>query len=196
MRSKIRLLCPAEDLQALLSRIHYQSEAAGSDELKVMVQYGQCNHTVPQLLEGNVSVPSLDCIKEEIVIPIDVSETPYSGQYLHREFPWISWSSALGMILFIIFRGWMRQRDAAKRAQAQADAANTLQPEEAQEARWRELRDANGDRYYQNLQDGEVTWEMPEGENILFSPDDCEQEDDESTAPMTTTSAGSSVNSD
>jgi hypothetical protein len=174
MRNKIRLLVPPNRVSAILSSILFQSEVEGRDEIHIVVEYGRCNHKVSTLLEQNFSESGPECYKEEIIIPVDVAgNDDYPDELLFREFPWIPLPFALCMLIFLKLRGKSREimaKHNLEESRRQEEVTCDLTSEQSRDVRWQQHYDTDsGFYYYQNLEDGEVTWDPPLGEQFIPS---------------------------
>ena len=163
MRSNIRLLSSSDKVQDLLAAIHYQSQIEGEDELTIVVEYGRCSHNKDYLLNHNFTESGPECFKTEVVIPIDVQANRANPEeLLYREFPWIPLPFTICMLFFIKLRGKARE------ILIQEDVTYDVTSKTSAQVIWKEHYDtATGFYYYQNLEDGEVTWEPPLHEEYI-----------------------------
>uniref|UniRef100_A0A7S4ATE1 Cadherin domain-containing protein n=1 Tax=Pseudo-nitzschia australis TaxID=44445 RepID=A0A7S4ATE1_9STRA len=90
MRSSIHIILPAENLNDVLSAIHFQSDAVGMDEIQVVLQYGRCDHQEKFLLEHDFSEATTECYKSEKTINVNIEQNLQDSQLLHYPFPMVS----------------------------------------------------------------------------------------------------------
>lgn len=177
MRSSIRLLCPPEQLEQVLSTIHFQSDHIGEDYVDVVVQYGRCNHRRNYLIGHNFTEGGPECFKAQQLFQVNVkTNMADQQQYLFQNFPWIPLPFTLCMLLFLKVRGKSRELMIAEgdgnappsitRTDTDATAEETI----AVDIEWKQhVDDRSGHFYYQNLETGEITWDAPEGgTNVLL----------------------------
>jgi hypothetical protein len=164
MRSNIRFLSSPENLEVILSSVHFQSEAEGKDELKLVLEYGKCGHKEEYLLHHNFSESGPECFKTELLIPVDIQANQNnSEELLYRDFPWIPIPFTLCMLLFIKLRGKAREL-----LIMDDDVTCDLTSKSSHEVMWKQYYDpCSGFYYYQNVEDGEITWEPPLHEGFL-----------------------------
>jgi hypothetical protein len=166
MRRKIRFLTKLDSFNDVLSSLHYQSEVASEDQIHVVVEYGRCNHQVVHLLGHDFSETGPDCIKVEKVLNVIVrAEIRPPGEFLYREFPWIPLPFTLCILVFLKVRG--KSREILLRDDDDCDAQTV---DATIGIRWKQHYDiASGFYYYEDLDDGEVTWEPPLDERFIPS---------------------------
>jgi hypothetical protein len=165
MRPKIRLLSPPGKVQDILSTIHFQSDVIGTDEIRLVLQSGKCNHEKGYLIEHNFSDSGAKCYKTERAIVVDVMSN-HSGPegFIRREFPWIPLPFTFCMLLFLKLRGKSREilRRRDKSGDLNEEKTCDLTSLQSDVVRWKQHYDAEtGFFYYQNVEDGEITWDPP-----------------------------------
>jgi hypothetical protein len=164
MRSNIRFLSTPERVEVVLAAIHFQSETEGEDELKIVVEYGKCGHKEDYLLDHDFSDSGPECFKTELLIPVDVqANQETSVELFYLDFPWIPIPFMLFMLLFIKLRGKAREI-----LIMDEDMTCDLTSKSSSQVKWKQYCDpSSGFYYYQNIDDGETTWEPPLHEEFI-----------------------------
>eukprot|EP00536_Pseudo-nitzschia_multiseries_P003317 jgi/Psemu1/318134/estExt_fgenesh1_pm.C_500005 len=109
MRSSIRIILAAEQLNDVLSAIHFQSDTIGRDEIRVVLQYGRCDHEAKFLIEHDFSESKFECYKAEKTIHVNVQRNSHGLQLLHYPFPWFSFLVILILGPLFYVKGKIRQ---------------------------------------------------------------------------------------
>lgn len=170
MRPNVRFLSKMDRLNDTLSSLHFQSEVVGEDAIRVVVEYGRCNHQAINLLDHDFSESGPGCMKAEKVLYVEVRpKRRVEEELLFRDFQWIPLPFTLFMFMAFKLRGTARQmflryRDAKLHhgEDSTLDLTNGI--------RWRQHYDSStGHYFYEDLEDGGVTWEPPLEEEFIPS---------------------------
>ncbi|CAJ1964295.1 unnamed protein product [Cylindrotheca closterium] len=155
MRRTVDFLAFPSDLEEVLGNLHYQTAIPGNHKIKINIK--SCE-------DGNPfeTLNSRDCHVSTASISIEAVEPEMnlSEDKLYTKFPWFSLSFTLTMLFLFKSKGKMRE------------ALEEWKDPDDGVYQWREHYDAStGYYYYENLEDGRVTWRAPLNEGILPSPE-------------------------
>ncbi|KAL3927744.1 MAG: hypothetical protein SGBAC_012955, partial [Bacillariaceae sp.] len=155
MRQTIQFLAFPSDLEEVLANLHYQTETPGNHLINIKIQHHKEGSPL-EITNSDCSVVSSASISIEAVQP----EVKLPDQ-LYTDFPWFSLSFTLTMLFLFKSKGKMR-----------GTLEEWKDPGDDDIYQWREHYDnATGYYYYENIDDGQVTWRAPLHESILPSPE-------------------------
>jgi hypothetical protein len=183
-----------KNLNSILSYLHFQSDVPGEDAVRIAIHYGNCSfdgstlHTIP---------PGSDCQILTHTIPIEVREisSVSAESYVFRTFQWRPLPFTFLLLLFIKVKGKVKEKfakpevyevekdkDELYKAEEDPSVEQTLETEGSSiSCRWIQFYDAeSGFYFYQNGEDGEVTWDPPLDEEFIPA----EEEEEASTRGM------------
>jgi hypothetical protein len=185
MRPSIKFLAPPHKLNDVFSHLHYQSETVGNDEIQIVIMYGNCesNETFWDH-EVNNSSPECHITVQNIGIEVlpNITEPP---ELLFDTFPWAPLPFTFIMLLLLKVKGKAREVLAVKEEeepQKEEESTGATVTDDSETMQWRQFYDEeSGFYYYQNMEDGSITWEPPpldeefipaeEDEELDFGPD-------------------------
>ena len=161
MRQSMSFFVLPMNLEKVLSYLHYQTERPGEDKIQIIVHCGSNKNLI---INGMEKLPeSSDCV--DIVTTIQVKASKIQERQrrnLYRKFPWVSLSFTLTMVCLLKAKGKIRKFLTKKRVMDAHD------DELHRNCRWREHYDENsGFYYYENLDNGTVTWNPPLDESFI-----------------------------
>ena len=174
-RSSIAFLALPENLNSIFSYLHYQSFVPGEDVVEIFIGYGSgCN-----VSNGNLMLNDTNCQEAYGSIPILLkpNSLPSHQAYLFRNFQWIPLPFTMILLLFIKVRGKTRRnvlremegcKPSSKPKGEERSVGSTIDEDTSVSVRWIQFYDAeSGFYYYQNTDDGSVTWEPPLDEDFI-----------------------------
>ena len=107
MRPELYFLSPPEKLRGILSAIHFQSDSIGSTEIRIVFQFGDCQHSY--LRDHEFSPPTTDCHQTDIRIPVMVQHNRDGAQGYKYPFPWVSLLLILLLGVVLYLKGLVRE---------------------------------------------------------------------------------------
>ena len=165
MRSSIQFKALPSQIDTILSGLHFQSRRVGVDEIRISVEYGECqsqNDTCDQVTQS---------------IPVKVlPATPKKPDILFDSFPWIQLPFTLTLLLLVKLKGKLRVLLAIHQSHKNHDKSSSHAPgtvtsttvADSDTIRWQQFYDdSTGFYYYLNLDDDTVTWDVPLDEPFL-----------------------------
>ena len=157
MRSSIEFVTRVDKLDEALSGLHFQSDHVGADEIQIVIQYGECD-------KGETH----KCYSTTLSIQIEVLSSPkVSGDTVYGDFPWFPLPFSLSMLLLLKLKGKAREKLGENEFDEEDDTGTSA---DTSNCRWIQYYDSDsGFYYYQNTEDGTVTWDPPLDEEFIPS---------------------------
>jgi hypothetical protein len=183
-----------KNLNSILSYLHFQSDVPGEDAVRIAIHYGNCSFDGSTL---DTIPPGSYCQILTHTIPIEVREisSVSAESYVFRTFQWRPLPFTFLLLLFIKVKGKVKEKfakpevyevekdkDELYKAEEDPSVEQTLETEGSSiSCRWIQFYDAeSGFYFYQNGEDGEVTWDPPLDEEFIPA----EEEEEASTRGM------------
>jgi hypothetical protein len=157
MRSSIRFKAIPSQIDTILAGLHFQSRIVGVDEIRISIEYGDCQ------------ARNYTCFRVTQSIPVNVlPATTMKRAMLFGSFPWIQLPFTLTLLLLMKFKGKLRVLLAVHRTKYPSPEEATTTVADTSSIRWQQFYDdSSGFHYYLNLDDGTVTWDVPLDEPFL-----------------------------
>ena len=170
-----------KNLNSILSYLHFQSDVPGKDSVRIAIHYGNCTFDGSTL---ETIPPDSGCHILTHTIPIEVREVSSisAESYVFGTFQWMPLPFTFLLLLFIKVKGKAKEKLAKPdvcevekdkgtivKAEEDPSVGQTLETDDSSTAcRWIQFYDAeSGFYYYQNSEDGEVTWDPPLDEEFI-----------------------------
>jgi hypothetical protein len=170
-----------KNLNFILSYLHFQSDVPGKDTIRIAIHYGNCTFdgsTVEKISRS----PGCQILTH--TIPVDVREfsSISAESYVFGTFQWMPLPFTFLLLLLIKVKGKAKEKlakpevygvekdkDKLDKVEEDPSVGQTLETEDSSmTCRWIQFYDAeSGFYYYQNSEDGEVTWDPPLDEEFV-----------------------------
>jgi hypothetical protein len=172
-----------EHLNSILSYLHFQSDVPGEDVVRIAIYYGNCT------FDGSAveTIPSSkDCQFLTHTIPIQVRDISSisAESYVFGTFQWMPLPFTFVLLILMKVKGKAKEKlakpevdeavkdtDKLDKSEEDPSVGQTLETEDSSmscHCRWIQFYDAeSGFYYYENTEDGEVTWDPPLDEEFI-----------------------------
>jgi hypothetical protein len=181
VRTTIIFYALPKNLNSILSYLHFQSDVPGTDAVRIAIHYGNCTFD-GSTLETTSSGSDCQVLTHSITIEVREVSSISAESYIFGTFQWMPLPFTFLLLLFIKVKGKVKEKltkpevyeiekdkDKLDKDEEDPSVAQTLETDNSSmSCRWIQFYDAeSGFYYYQNSEDGEVTWDPPLNEEFI-----------------------------